>query len=107
MQTSFARNSAAEKRGRAKIPSPQAPSFLLARAEIFFKIQRSDFRGKKFGFCSRCPASTIKRADSAFYCGWFLRLWGLSIFELRNAAKLNTERGKGFAPSADAEGANP
>ena len=48
----LARNSAAaEKRGWAKIPSPQPPSFLPARAEII-KIQRRDFRGKKFGFCS-------------------------------------------------------
>jgi len=46
------RNSAAEKRGRAKIPSPQPPSFLPARAQKFFKIQRRDFLGKKFGFCS-------------------------------------------------------
>ena len=45
------RNSAAEKRGRAKIPFPQPPSFLPARAKII-KIQRPDFRGKKFGFCS-------------------------------------------------------
>jgi len=40
------------KRGRAKIPSPQPPSFLPARAQIFFKSQRPDFRGKKFGFRS-------------------------------------------------------
>jgi len=45
------RNSAAEKRGRAKIPSPKLPSFLPARAKII-KIQRPGFRGKKFGFCS-------------------------------------------------------
>jgi len=38
----LARNSAAEKRGRAKIPSPQPPSFLPARAKII-KIQRQDF----------------------------------------------------------------
>jgi len=50
---SLARNSAAaEKRGRAKIPPPQPPSFLPARAQIFFKIQRPDFREKKFGFRS-------------------------------------------------------
>ena len=50
------RNSAAEKRGRAKIPSPQPPSFLPARA-IFFRNQRRDFRGKKFGFRPKVPAS--------------------------------------------------
>jgi len=48
----LARNSVvAEKRGRAKIPSPQSPSFLPARAKII-KNQRPDFRGKKFGFYS-------------------------------------------------------
>jgi hypothetical protein len=51
-------SAAAEKRGRAKIPSPQPPSFLPASAKggqaisKFFKIQRPDFRGKKFGFRS-------------------------------------------------------
>jgi len=40
-----------KKRGRAKIPSPQPLSFLPARAKII-KIQRPDFREKKFGFCS-------------------------------------------------------
>jgi hypothetical protein len=32
--------------------SPQPPSFLPARAQIFFRIQHPDFRGKKFGFRS-------------------------------------------------------
>jgi len=50
---------AAEKRGRAKIPSLQPPSFLPARAKII-KIQRPDFRGKKFGFCSRKPTRQAK-----------------------------------------------
>jgi hypothetical protein len=49
---SFAFRLRTGKRGRAKIPSPQPPSFLPARAQIFFKIQRPDFRGKKFGFRS-------------------------------------------------------
>jgi len=31
---------------------------LPARAQKFFKIQRSDFRGKKFGFCSGDAATT-------------------------------------------------
>jgi len=35
------RNSAAEKRGRAKIPSPQPPSFLPARASDFVSAARS------------------------------------------------------------------
>jgi len=51
------RNSAAEKRGRAKISSPQPPSFLPARAK-FFRNQRQDFRGKKFGFYSGDTAPT-------------------------------------------------
>jgi len=55
-----ARNSAAaKKRGRAKIPSPQPPSFLPARAQNF-KIQRQDFLGKKLGFCSGDTASEEK-----------------------------------------------
>ena len=59
MPTSLARNSAAaEKRGRAKIPSPQPPSFLPARAKII-KSQRPDFRGKKFGFRSGQTALEI------------------------------------------------
>jgi hypothetical protein len=49
---SFAFRLRTGKRGRAKIPSPQPPSFLPARAQIFFRIQRPDFRGKKFGFRS-------------------------------------------------------
>ncbi len=40
------RNSAAEKRGRAKIPSPQPPSFLPARA-IGFQNSQSGFSSKK------------------------------------------------------------
>jgi len=36
-----------EKRGRAKIPSPQPPSFLPARAEIF-KNLRQDFLENEF-----------------------------------------------------------
>jgi len=35
------RNSAAEKRGRAKIPFPQPPSFLPARASGFVSVARS------------------------------------------------------------------
>jgi len=53
---SLARNSAAEKRGRAKIPSPQPPSFLPARAKII-KIQRPDFRQKKFEYQSKNTAN--------------------------------------------------
>jgi len=57
--TKLARNSAAaEKRGRAKIPSPQPPSFLPARAKII-KSQRPDFHGKKFGFCSGQTAKNL------------------------------------------------
>ncbi len=52
LQSKIRNSTAAEKRGRAKIPSPQPPSFLPARAQIFFKIQRPDFREKKFGFRS-------------------------------------------------------
>ena len=48
-QSEIRNSAAAEKRGRAKIPSPQPPSFLPARAKII-KIQRPDFRQKKFGF---------------------------------------------------------
>ena len=52
------RNSAAtEKRGRAKIPSPQPPSF-FARPSVIFKTPRPDFRGKRFGFCSIDTAKT-------------------------------------------------
>jgi len=42
--------------GGQKFLPPQPPSFLPARAEII-KIQRPDFRGKKFGLCSRQTAS--------------------------------------------------
>ena len=38
--------------GGQKFLPPKPPSFLPARAEII-KIQRPDFRGKKFGFRSR------------------------------------------------------
>jgi len=48
-QSEMRNSAAAEKRRRAKIPSPQPLSFLPARAKII-KSQRPDFRGKKFGF---------------------------------------------------------
>jgi len=44
---SLAQNSAAaEKRGRAKIPSPQPPSFLPARAFSLAREARRQFRSK-------------------------------------------------------------
>jgi len=46
---SLARNSAAaEKRGRAKIPSPQPPSFLPARASGFVSAARSAAISQEF-----------------------------------------------------------
>ena len=55
----LARNSAAAekigigKRGRAKIPSPQPPSFLPARA--------IEFQNSKFGFSSKKVLTSPKR----------------------------------------------
>jgi len=47
------------KRGRAKIPSPQSPSFLPARAFSFllrlWRSNQSEFRSKKVRFNSRHP----------------------------------------------------
>ena len=45
-QSEIRNSAAAEKRGRAKIPSPQPPSFLPARA-IGFQISKSGFSSKK------------------------------------------------------------
>src|SRR3989339_849575 len=39
-QSEIRNSAAAEKRGRAKIPSPQPPSFLPARAKKFFVLPR-------------------------------------------------------------------
>ena len=49
-QSEIRNSAAAEKRGRAKIPSPQPPSFLPARAFSFCRASRgnqSEFRSKK------------------------------------------------------------
>jgi hypothetical protein len=76
---SFAFRLRTGKRGRAKIPSPQPPSFLPARAQIFFRIQRPDFRGKKFGFRSAFGAMSGSvwrprccQSKSHHFCGGFL-----------------------------------
>src|SRR3990170_7688484 len=45
-QSEIRNSAAAEKRGRAKIPSPQPPSFLPARA-IGFQSSQSGFSSKK------------------------------------------------------------
>ena len=45
-QSEIRNSTAAEKRGRAKIPSPQPPSFLPARA-IGFQNSKSGFSSKK------------------------------------------------------------
>jgi len=63
------RLSASDGQARAgKNSFPQPPSFLPARAEIFFKIQRSDFRGKKFGFRS---AFGTKKTNHLAMIGFF------------------------------------
>jgi len=63
------RNSAAEKRGRAKIPSPQPPSFLPARAFSLAREARRQFRSKKVRISSnkrtRIKLSGILPIDSA------------------------------------------
>jgi len=46
-QSEIRNSAAAEKRGRAKIPSPQPPSFLPARAFSLAREARHQFRSKK------------------------------------------------------------
>jgi len=46
-QSEIRSSAAAEKRGRAKIPSPQPPSFLPARAFSLAREARRQFRSKK------------------------------------------------------------
>jgi len=57
------RNSAAEKRGRAKIPSPQPPSFLPARAN-FFQKSASGFSRKKVRILSKSPTQSDQQCRS-------------------------------------------
>ena len=47
------------KRGRAKIPSPQPPSFLPARAFSFCRAKR----GNQSGFCSKKVRASFSNCD--------------------------------------------
>ena len=59
------RNSAAGKRGRAKIPSPQPPSFLPARAFSLAREARRQFGSKKVRIWSN--KRTKKEGLKAFF----------------------------------------
>jgi len=48
------------KRGRAKIPSPQPPSFLPARAFSFCRAKR----GNQSGFCSKKVRASFSNCDT-------------------------------------------
>ena len=49
------------KRGRAKIPSPQPPSFLPARAFGFCRAKR----GNQSGFCSKKVRTSFSNCDQS------------------------------------------
>ena len=53
-----------EKRGRAKIPSHQPPSFLPARAFSFCRAKR----GNQSGFCSKKVRTSFSNCDQFRHC---------------------------------------
>jgi len=53
------------KRGRAKIPSPQPPSFLPARAFSLAREARRQFRSKKV----RISSNKRTKLDFVIFCG--------------------------------------
>jgi len=82
------RNSAAEKRGRVKIPSPQPPSFLPARAKVFQK-SASGFSRKK--------VRILFRTDSQFVKFWFPASLGASPLASAKEFSSNFQTSQSFS----------
>ena len=66
------------KRGRAKIPSPQPPSFLPARAFSLAREARHHFRSKKVRAFSN-KGHHNKKTPRSLWC-FFGSIWGQPLF---------------------------
>jgi hypothetical protein len=83
-QSEIRNSAAAEKRGRAKIPSPQPPSFLPARSFSLAREARRQFCSKKVRISSN-KRTTIKLSG---------------ILPIDSAARSAAENGNTGSPSA-------